>query len=205
MRARHVKNAQKIINDCPILIKEPQQKYFANNNPIILEVGMGKGQYIINSAINNPNVNYIGVEKFDSVIARAIEKSSQYNLTNLLFLREDAKNLNKYFTKQISTIILNFSDPWPKKRHQKRRLTNHIFLEIYDQLLINDRNIIVKTDNLNLFASSLVEINNFGAVFLEISFDLNNDIISNVLTEYEEKFIKQNIKINYLKCSLKKK
>lgn len=204
MRARHVKNAQETIENCSFLIKEPTIKYFENNNPIILEIGMGKGQYLLNSALNNPNINYIGVEKFDSVIARAISKTSSYKLNNLLYIREDAKNLQNYFNNQISTIILNFSDPWPKKRHETRRLTNHFFLDIYNQLLINERKIIIKTDNLILFASSLKELNNYGAIFHEISFDLSNEGIPNILTEYEEKFIRQNIRINYLSCSLKR-
>lgn len=205
MRTRNVKGAKPIIDKCLFLIKEPQDYYFNNNNPLVLEIGMGKGQYLLNSALNNPNVNYIGVEKYDSIIARAINKITPHKLDNLLIIREDASNLEKYFSKQINTIVLNFSDPWPKKRHSERRLTSSSFLKIYDKLFIEDSHLILKTDNLVLFASSLIELNNYGYLFKEVCLDLFASEISNVLTEYEEKFIEKGLKINYLECYKKKK
>ncbi len=205
MRIRYVKNSKEVLENCVFLITNPKDKYFNNDHPIILEIGMGKGQFILNSALNNPHLNYIGVEKYDSVIARAIEKIAPYKLNNLLLLREDALNLNKYFNNQIKTIALNFSDPWPKKRHEKRRLTSEVFLNIYDDLFCGNCHIILKTDNLILFASSIKELNNYGYKFKEVNMDLSHSDIPNVLTEYEEKFMNQEIKINYIECTKEKK
>lgn len=200
MRIRNLKNANEIIDNCQFLIKQPQTKYFNNNNPIILEIGMGKGQFLLAMALKNPQINFIGVEKYNSVIARAISKISSYNLTNLLLLREDAYNLGKYFSNQINTIHLNFSDPWPKKRQAKRRLSSQDFLKIYDKIGKNNYNLILKTDNQLLFESSILELNNFGYKFTKISLDLAHSDIENELTEYEEKFMKLGMKINYLNC-----
>lgn len=204
MRTRHFSKSTEIINNCDFLLTEPQEKYFPNDNPIHLEIGMGKGQFIIQIAINNPDINFIGVEKYDTIMARAIQKASEYKLPNLLFLREDAINLEKYFHERINVIYLNFSDPWPKKRHKSRRLTYSSFLDIYNKLLIDHKKIYIKTDSDLLFSSSLIELNNYGAIFNEISFDLKNANIDNVLTEYEEKFSKKGNKIYYLDCSLKR-
>ena len=198
MRIRNVKNKDEIINNCSYLIKEPKPKYFDNDNPIHLEIGMGKGNFIINMAIKHPNINFIGVEKYDSVIAKAIEKINNYDLDNLLVLREDAYNLEKYFSGKIDTIYLNFSDPWPKKRHARRRLTSGYFLNIYDKLYKSAGTLIQKTDNLTLLESSIINLNNHGYIFKEISLDLSNTELPNIKTEYEEKFIKKGIKINYI-------
>ena len=198
MRIRNVKNKDEIINNCSYLIRKTQLKYFDNDNPIHLEIGMGKGNFIINMAIKYPNINFIGVEKYDSVIAKAIEKINNYDLDNLLVLREDAYNLEKYFSGKIDTIYLNFSDPWPKKRHARRRLTSGYFLNIYDKLYKSAGTLIQKTDNLTLLESSIINLNNHGYIFKEISLDLSNTDIPNIKTEYEEKFIKKGIKINYI-------
>ncbi len=201
MRIRNVKNSQEIIKNCPFLITEVKDKYFSNNKPIVLEIGMGKGQFLIEMAKQNPNLNFIGVEKFNSIIALAIKKITEEELTNLLVIREDAVNLDKYFNGMIQTIRLNFSDPWPKKRHAKRRLTSEIFLKVYDKLFKKKPHIIFKTDNIDLFASSLVSLNNYGYKFDNLTLDLHNTDIPNIKTEYEEKFSNLGYKINYLECS----
>lgn len=203
MRIRNIKNKQTIINNCTYLITEKQTTYFKNNNPIHLEIGMGKGIFILNMALNNPHINFIGVEKFDNVIAKSIKKIGEKAPDNLLLLREDALNLNEYFNKTIDTIYLNFSDPWPKKRQEKRRLTSKIFLDIYDQLFKNEGILIQKTDNVKLFEYSILSLNNYGYKFIDISLDLANTDIPNIKTEYEEKFSKKGYKINYLKAKNK--
>ena len=123
MRLRNVKNKEEIMNESSYLICNPEDyighwnELFHNNNPIYIEIGMGKGQFIINSALNNPNINYIGIEKYDSVIAKALPKIPD-GISNLIMIRADALNIDKFFNHEISCIYLNFSDPWPKKRHQ---------------------------------------------------------------------------------------
>ncbi len=204
MRLRNVKNANNIVNNSDYVIKNPEEyigKYksiFKNNNPIHIEIGMGKGDFIISLAKKNPNINFIGIEKYESVMVRAIEKLNNLNLNNLKLIRIDAINLDKVFNKEIDTIYLNFSDPWPKNRHEKRRLTSSVFLNIYDNLFKDTRHIIQKTDNINLFAYSIVSLSNYGYIFNKVSLDLENEDIDNTLTEYEKKFINMGVKINYL-------
>lgn len=206
MRLRNVKNANEIVNNCKFLIKNPERykgKYntlFNNNNPIYLEVGMGKGSFLIQNAINNPNINYIGVEKMTSILARAIQKISPYNLNNLKVIRADALELANIFDQEIDTLFLNFSDPWPKNRHANRRLTSKIFLQIYDKIFKKEKTIIQKTDNIHLFESSIISLNDYGYKIVDISLDLHNSDKENYMSEYEEKFSKMNIRINYLKA-----
>ena len=209
MRLRNVKNAPDILNNCPFLIKNPedyQGKFntiFQNNHPICLEVGMGKGTFLIKKALKNPDINFIGVEKMTSILARAIQNISAYDLPNLKVIRMDAMDLNKVFHKEIDTLYLNFSDPWPKARHAKRRLTSPIFLNIYEDIFKKEKTIIQKTDNPLLFESSIISLSNFGYKIVDISLDLHNTDKENDTTEYEEKFQKQKIKINYLKACKK--
>jgi tRNA (guanine-N7-)-methyltransferase len=206
MRLRNVKNAQEILNNSKYVIKNPkefQKKFnelFANNNPIHLEIGMGKGQFIINMALKYPNINFIGVEKYQSVLVRAVQKLETIDIPNLKLICCDAKELNEIFDHEIETIYLNFSDPWPKKRHSNRRLTSHIFLKIYDNIFKDKKIIIQKTDNIILFASSISSLSTYGYTLEEVSLDLHNENIDNVKTEYEEKFSGQGYKINYLKA-----
>lgn len=207
MRLRNVKNAKEILENCELLINNPQDykgnfnKLFNNNNPICLEIGMGKGQFIIEMAKKNPNINYIGIEKMSSILARGIEKVSKEDIPNIRLLRIDALQLNDIFDKEIDTIYLNFSDPWPKNRHAKRRLTSEVFLKVYDDVFKNEKKIIQKTDNDLLFESSLVSLSEYGYILKEVCLDLHNNInISNCMTEYEEKFSKLGIKIKYLKA-----
>lgn len=207
MRLRNVKNAREIVNNSSFVVHNPEEykgKYsseiFGNNNPIHLEIGMGKGNFIIDKAMKNPDINFIGVEKYESVLCRALEKLEFRRLPNVRIICVDAINLGDIFNKEIDTIYLNFSDPWPKNRHAKRRLTSHVFLPVYDQIFKKDKVIIQKTDNVGLYESSLVSLSTYGYIIEEVSLDLANTDIENSLTEYEEKFMKQGIKINYLKA-----
>ena len=204
MRLRNVKNAYEIVNDSNYVIKNPEQyigKYkelFNNDNPINIEIGMGKGDFIIGMAKKYPNTNFIGIEKYESVMVRAIEKLENIDLPNLKLVRMDAINIDKVFDKEINTIYLNFSDPWPKKRHAKRRLTSDIFLKLYDKIFISTPHIIQKTDNVLLFAYSIESLVDYGYKFNKVSLDLEHEDIDNVITEYENKFMSMGVKINYL-------
>ena len=206
MRLRNVKNAKEIVANSRYVIQNPKEfkgKYneiFGNENPIHVEIGMGKGNFIIDMARKNPNINFIGVEKYDSIVCRAIEKVEMYELDNLKIMCIDALELSDVFDKEISTIYLNFSDPWPKKRHAKRRLTSHVFLPIYDKLFKDECVIIQKTDNVGLFESSIVSLSTYGYVITDISLDLANTEIENSYTEYEAKFMSLGVRINYLKA-----
>ena len=206
LRLKNVKNASKIINESSYMILEPNfykgkwNVVFKNSNPICLEVGTGKGNFIIDMAIKNPCVNFVGLEKYTSVIARALQKCEDLKLDNLVFINGDALNLDKWFNKEIDTIYLNFSDPWPKKRHAKRRLTSEIFLSLYDKIFKDTCKIVQKTDNSILFESSIISLNNYGYKIEDISLDLwSTDKIYSE-TEYEHKFRLQGDKIYYLRA-----
>ena len=204
MRLRNISNAKELINKSSYYISNPQEyknnynKLFNNNNPIHLEIGMGKGNFIIDMAKKNPSINFIGIERYESIALRAIQKLEKENLNNIKIICIDAIELENIFGKEISTIYLNFSDPWPKKRHAKRRLTSKIFLDIYDKIFKNDKIIIQKTDNPILFESSIISLSQNGYIIEDISLDLLNSARENSMTEYEEKFSSQGIKIKYL-------
>ncbi len=196
MRQRNVKNKKIIIENSDYYISEPNDylgkwsKVFKNSNPIEIEIGTGKGNFIIEKALRNPDINFIGIEKSDSILALALKKIPE-GLNNLKMLRLDAKEIDSIFKKEISTIYLNFSDPWPKNRHEKRRLTSEVFLKKYDSIFKNKAHIIMKTDNKDLFSYSIKSLNNAGYYIENITFDLEslNDS-ENIKTEYEEKFTK---------------
>ncbi len=200
MRLRNLKNKDELVSNCTYLInnslKNKWDEEFQNKNPIHLEIGMGKGDFIYNMALKYPNINFIGIEKYTGVVARAIKKHPQ-KLNNLRIMNIDAFNLEEYFGKEIEVIYLNFSDPWPKKRQAKRRLTSEVFLNIYDKIFKDTAIIKMKTDNIGLFASSIVSLSNYGYKFVDVNLDLASSDIPNVLTEYESKFREENIKINY--------
>ena len=206
MRVRNVKNKEEIISnsiytiDNPTNYKGKWKTLFNNNNPIYLEIGMGKGNFILESAKNNPNINYIGIEKNGSVLSYAIKKIEEYKLSNLKLICFDANKIDELFNKDIDLLYLNFSDPWPKNRHEKRRLTSNSFLEKYDKIFKKDKVIEMKTDNQGLFEYSLITLTNYNYKIQDISLDLTNkkDFI-NVRTEYEEKYILKNNRIYYLK------
>lgn len=209
MRLRNVKNAREIVDNSPFVVHEPKEfkgrynEVFGNNNPIELEIGMGKGNFIIDKAMKNPNINFIGVERYESVLCRALEKLEDKQLPNVKIICIDAIELDEVFDKEISTIYLNFSDPWPKKRHAKRRLTSHVFLPIYDLIFKGEKVIVQKTDNVGLFESSIVSLSTYGYTLEDISLDLASTGMENSLTEYEAKFMGQGIRINYLKARKK--
>jgi tRNA (guanine-N7-)-methyltransferase len=209
MRLRNVPNAREIVNNSDYVIKEPQElkgKYkevFKNDNPLHIEIGMGKGNFIIDMALKHPEINFIGIERYESVMCRALEKLEGKEISNLKLICMDASLLGEVFDKEVDTIYLNFSDPWPKKRHAKRRLTSNVFLPIYDQIFKDECLIIQKTDNVGLFESSIVSLSTYGYVIEDISLDLANKEIENSLTEYEAKFMSQGTKINYLKARKK--
>ena len=205
MRQRNVKNKKEIINNSRYNIVNPDDyigkwdTVFKNDNPIYIEIGMGKGDFILENAINNPNINFIGIEKFDSIMALAIKKIEKYDIPNLKLIRMDALDIDKVFYHEIDKIFLNFSDPWPKDRHAKRRLTSKVFLNKYDNLFKNKNIIQMKTDNINLFEYSLISFTNFNYMIKDISLDLHNSNISdNIMSEYEKKFSQSGNLIYYV-------
>ena len=195
MRLRNVKGAKEIIDNSPYIIKNPiyykgdYQKIFENNNPIHIEIGMGKGDFIIENAKKYPNINFIGIEKFDSVIVRAVQKLENEEIPNLKLIKIDANEIDDVFDKEISVIYLNFSDPWPKARHAKRRLSSEIFLNKYDSVFIDKKRIIMKTDNRKLFEYSIKSFTDYGYKIEDISLNLyEDDTKNNIPTEYETRF-----------------
>lgn len=206
MRLKNIKGASEKILLGKYFINNPSEykgkwhKLFNNNNPIHIEIGMGKGNFIIKNALNNPNINYIGIEMYDSVILRAVEKTNVLELNNLYLIRMDARLIEEVFDKEIDLIYLNFSDPWPKDRHAKRRLTSPRFLERYDKIFKNDNTIIMKTDNNPLFEYSLDTLKEYGYSLYNVTRDLHKDKENIITTEYEDKFTSKGIKINYLEA-----
>lgn len=201
MRLRNVRGASDIIDNSSYILKDYKNykgkfnKLFNNQNPIHIEIGMGKGDFIIGMAKKYPDINFIGIEKFDSVMVRAVEKLGE-EIPNLKLIKMDATNIEEVFYKEIDTIYLNFSDPWPKNRHEDRRLTSTKFLTRYDNLFKNGKHIIMKTDNRKLFEFSIISLTNYGYKIEEISLDLYNDgAIDNVQTEYERKFVSKGFPI----------
>lgn len=195
MRLRNVKGAKEIIDNSSYIIKNPidykgnYQKIFENNNPIHIEIGMGKGDFIIENAKKYPNINFIGIEKFDSVIVRAVQKLEKEEIPNLKLIKMDANEIDDVFDKEISVIYLNFSDPWPKARHAKRRLSSEIFLNKYDSVFVDKKRIIMKTDNRKLFEYSIKSFTDYGYKIEDISLNLyEDDIKNNIPTEYETRF-----------------
>lgn len=201
MRLRNVKGAREGLVESKYVIDEPKlnkgrwREVFNNANPVHIEIGMGKGKFITELALKNPDINYIGIEKFSSVLIRAVEKMNELELPNLLFIRMDAEEITEVFGEgEVDKIYLNFSDPWPKDRHAKRRLTSRQFFARYDEILKPDGKVEFKTDNRDLFDFSLEEIPETTFKIDEYTFDLHSDkeadiYKGNVMTEYEEKFV----------------
>lgn len=205
MRLRNVKGSRETIaaNDYVVHAPEEQKgkwsEVFGNSNPIHIEVGMGKGKFITELARQNPDINYVGIEKYSSVLVRALEKRPELEQDNLMFIRMDAENLPEVFAKdEVERIYLNFSDPWPKDRHAKRRLTSVQFLSRYDQFLKPDGRVIFKTDNRPLFDFSLEQVEEAGWILENHTFDLHHSeyLEGNVMTEYESKFVAEGKPIN---------
>jgi len=200
MRLKHIKNADIIINNSNYIVKNPTDykgkwnELFNNKNDIHIEIGTGKGKFITMLALDNPNINYIGIEKYDSPLVTAVKRLENTNIPNLKLICFDAFNICDVFDKEISKIYLNFSDPWPKNRHEKRRLTSPIFLNKYDLIFKDKKQIQLKTDNELLYDYS---INSFEECGYEI---IKNDTSykDKYTTEYEDKFLSMNIDIKYL-------
>ena len=201
MRLKHIKNANVIISNCKYVVNNPLdykgkwKQLFSNDNDIEIEIGTGKGKFIISKAIENPNINYIGIEKYDSPLVSAVKKLEEVEISNLKLICFDAMNIEDVFDREVSKIYLNFSDPWPKKRHTKRRLSSPIFLNKYDSLFKNNKVIEMKTDNDGLFEYSRESFLEYG---YEIK-DENTNYFDKFTTEYEDKFISLGKNINYIR------
>lgn len=198
MRLKNVPGARDVIAESSLVVHEPEkqkgnwQQVFGNDHPVHIEIGMGKGRFICEMAKTHPDINYIGIEKYSSVLLRAIQKMEEEPLPNLLFIRMDAENIDEVFgLDEVDRIYLNFSDPWPKDRHAKRRLPSKEFLARYDRFLKKDGVLEFKTDNKGLFDFAVEELPQAGWKLVKITYDLHHDeemMQGNVMTEYEEKF-----------------
>lgn len=197
MRLRHIRGAEEAIASSPYVIQQPAEyrgrycELFGNDHPIEIEVGMGKGKFIMELASAHPEISYIGIERYSSVLLRALQKRAELELPNIYFMCIDAKEMPEIFAPgEISRIYLNFSDPWPKDRHAKRRLTSPDFMKVYDRILKNGGHVEFKTDNQGLFAYSLEAIPEAGWKIDAFTYDLHHSDMAegNVMTEYEMKF-----------------
>ena len=208
MRMRKKKNLDVRLAGCaPVMVDDPRawrgrwNELFGNNHPIRLEIGCGKGRFILETARRNPDVNFVAIEREEGALIMATEKAMDAALPNLRFLSFDAAALGEIFAPgEVSLIYLNFSDPWPPNRQRKRRLTWRAFLAVYDQILSDDGAIFFKTDNQRLFEWSLGELCQNGWLLQNISLDLHNSDYDNIMTEYEEKFSAQGYRIYRLEA-----
>ena len=201
MRLRNVPGAREVMGENEYVFTEPEgmkgtwHEVFGNDNPVRIEIGMGKGRFLMDMARLYPEINFIGIEKYSSVLLRAVQKLEEEELPNVRLIRMDAEDLENVFAQgELDRIYLNFSDPWPKDRHAKRRLESRQFLARYDQILKKDGTIEFKTDNRALFDFALEEVEAAGWTLKEKTFDLHADARlneGNVMTEYEERFSAQ--------------
>lgn len=198
MRLRNITGSREMIAESRFVVHEPQEykgrwrELFSNDHPLRIEIGMGKGRFIMDLARMHPEINYVGIEKYSSVLLRGIQKMETDPLPNLYFIRMEAEEIADVFGREeVERIYLNFSDPWPKDRHAKRRLPSREFLKRYDEILVRDGVIEFKTDNKDLFRFALEELEPAGWRLLQMTEDLHHDekmLAGNVMTEYEEKF-----------------
>ncbi len=198
MRLRNIPGAREEMLVNPHVVQDPEKRkgswraLFGNSNPIHIEIGMGKGQFITTLAAQNPGINYIGIEKYSSVLLRALEKQEELLLPNLKFLRFDAEDICDIFAeREVDRIYLNFSDPWPKERHAKRRLTSDRYFHRYEKFLEPTEGYVAfKTDNKDLFEFSLEQVMEAGWTLSAVTRDLHNSVYNegNIMTEYEERF-----------------
>ena len=197
MRLRNVRGAREALQESEFTVNEPSEyrgkwlELFENNNPLHIEIGTGKGRFLMTLAEQNPDINYVGIEKFSSVLIRAIEKQRELALPNLYFIRMDAENIEEVFAEgEVDRIYLNFSDPWPKDRHAKRRLTSKQFFARYDKILDKNGRVEFKTDNRDLFDFSVESVKEAGWNLSAVTYDLHNSDMNegNIMTEYEIKF-----------------
>lgn len=211
MRYNIVKNANEIIENSSYLIKNPKnyknkwRDLFGNNNPICLELGMGRGSFIISMAKSHPNINYIGLELDKNQTATAIKNIGDNKINNLKMICADANDIVEFFGKEIDTIYLTFSEPWPKKQDEKKRFTSFNYLKLYDRIFKKNKHIILKTDNKILFASSMETLSQYWYSFDKVSMDLHNDErkIENIMTDFERQYYKEQRQIYYVEASFK--
>ena len=190
MRIRNLKNKEEILDNCSFLLNNPKEykgkfkELFNNDNPIYVEIGMGKGQFIYQNAKKYKDINFIGIERFDSIMAKAILKMEK--LDNLILIKYDANLIDDLFDHEIDKIYLNFSDPWPKNRHENRRLTSKLFLEKYKNIFKDKERIEVRTDNRDFFLYSVESLGDMGYLLNDVSFNYQSPDL--IMTEYESKF-----------------
>ena len=211
MRYNFVKDARDIMDKSSYMIKNPE-KYkgkwkdlFGNNKPICLELGMGRGSFIIEMAKKHPNINYIGLELDINQAAYAVNNIKNQKIDNLKMICADAKDIINFFGKEIDTIYLTFSEPWPKKHDEKKRFTHISYLKLYDRIFKKNKHIILKTDNKILFASALESLSEYWYIFDKVSMDLHNDErnIENIMTDFEKQYFKEKRQIYYVDASFK--
>lgn len=206
MRYNVVKNADSIISESNYLVKNPfnyknkWNDFFGNKNPIHIELGMGRGDFIIKMAETNPNINYVGIELYASQLVMATDRLKRKDLTNLKLINADAKDIDKIFGKEVSIIYLTFSEPWPKPQDEKKRFTHESYLRLYDKIFKKDKHIILKTDNKGLFQYSLETLSQYWYSFKRVSLDLHHDEIpiKNIMTDFEKKYFEEGRPIYYV-------
>jgi tRNA (guanine-N7-)-methyltransferase len=212
MRYNVVKDASQILETSNYLVKNPAnyknkwKDLFGNKNPICLELGMGRGSFIIEMAKLHPNINYIGLELDQNQTATALKNVRDLKLPNLKMVCANAQNIADYFGKEIDTIYLTFSEPWPKKGDERKRFTHESYLRLYDKIFRKDKHIIMKTDNKGLFQYSLQSLSQYWYVFDRVSLDLHNDenpIKNNIMTDWEKKCVQDRKPIYYVDASFK--
>ena len=211
MRYNVVKNANEIIEKSSYLIKNPSNyknswsKLFGNNNPICLELGMGRGSFIIDMAKSHPNINYIGLELDVNQTATAVKNIGDIKLNNLKMICADANDIVNFFGKEIDTIYLTFSEPWPKKQDEKKRFTSMNYLKLYDRIFKKNKHIILKTDNKILFQSAMESLSQYWYSFDKVSVDLHNDErkIENIMTDFERQYYKEHRLIYFVDATFK--
>ncbi len=209
MRLKNIKGAKEYVEKSEYVVLNQQDyfgkwnKLFNNDHDIHIEIGMGRGDFIIGMALQNPDINYVGIEIYDSVLYKAIKKLEEYpsHIENLYIIKMDAIDIEKVFNHEVSRIYLNFSDPWPKAKHEKRRLTSKQFLDRYDNVFNSKEEIFQKTDNNYLFEFSMNSLQEHGYLLKNVTRDLYSNMIEgNIATEYETRFSKRGVKINRLEA-----
>ncbi len=198
MRYNVIKDATKIISKSPYLVRNPEEyknkwhQVFNNDNPIYLELGTGRGEFIIKMAKNNPYVNFIGIELYASQLVAATDKLRKEDLPNLKLINANALDIANFFGKEVDTIYLTFSEPWPKKQDEKKRFTHESYLRLYDKIFKKHKHIILKTDNKSLFQYSLESLSQYWYTFDVVSLDLHHDErkIPNIMTDFEANYDK---------------
>ena len=211
MRYNYVKDAESILKNSEYLIKNPESykgkwsSLFGNNNPICLELGMGRGSFIIEMAKKYPKINFIGLELDKNQTATAINNIGSKKINNLKLICANAMDIINFFGKEIDTIYLTFSEPWPKRQDEKKRFTHVSYLKLYDRIFKKNKHIILKTDNKILFASALESLSSYWYIFDKVSMDLHNDErkIDNIMTDFEKQYFKEKRQIYYVDASFK--